>query len=162
MAWRAGRLSWRQLAGEISWSLFGFVAGMLVLVQALEDAGISRALAALLEIGGRGLAAAVASVATAAVAANLINNLPASLVLESAIGHAGSGGQSELLALGTLVGADLGPNLTVVGSLSTMLWLLSLRRRDLDVSALDYLRVGATVTPIMLLSSALVLWLTGR
>jgi len=60
------------------------------------------------------------------------------------------------------VGADLGPNLTVVGSLSTMLWLLILRRRDLEVSALQYLRVGAMVTPIMLICSAAVLWLTSR
>ncbi len=162
-AWLAGTLSWHNLAKEISWSLFGFVAGMLILVQGLEDAGITKALARLLELGGHSASGvAIASVATAAVGANVINNLPASLVLESAIGHTGAGSQTTLLAFGTLVGADLGPNLTVVGSLSTMLWLLILRRRDLEVSALEYLRVGAMVTPIMLLCSAAVLWLTSR
>jgi arsenical pump membrane protein len=101
-------------------------------------------------------------VATAAIGASIINNLPATLVVIAAIGHVSSAGARMLLAFGTIIGADLGPNLTVVGSLSTMLWLLILRRRDLEVSSLDYLRLGIVVTPLLLAGSTLLLWLTSR
>jgi arsenical pump membrane protein len=60
---------------------------------------------------------------------------------------------------GTILGCDLGPNLTIVGSLATVLWLLILRRRGVEVSGLDYFKVGVIVTPIMLLAGALVIWL---
>jgi len=53
----------------------------------------------------------------------------------------------------------LGPNLTTVGSLATVLWLLILRRRNLDVSGLDYFKIGILVTPLMLLAGALTIWL---
>ena len=58
-----------------------------------------------------------------------------------------------------MFGCDLGPNLTIVGSLATVLWLLILRRQNVDVSGLDYFKVGILVTPLMLLAGALVIWL---
>ena len=59
----------------------------------------------------------------------------------------------------TMFGCDLGPNLTTVGSLATVLWLLILRRQGIDVSGLDYFKVGVIVTPIMLLAGTLTIWL---
>src|SRR6266567_347567 len=59
----------------------------------------------------------------------------------------------------TIFGCDLGPNLTTVGSLATILWLLILRQRNLDVSGLDYFKVGIMVTPFMLVAGALAIWL---
>jgi arsenical pump membrane protein len=59
----------------------------------------------------------------------------------------------------TMFGCDLGPNLTTVGSLATVLWLLILRRRNLDVSGLDYFKIGIVVTPLLLLAGAVVIWL---
>jgi arsenical pump membrane protein len=58
-----------------------------------------------------------------------------------------------------MFGCDLGPNLTTIGSLATVLWLLILRRQGIDVSGLDYFKVGVIVTPIMLLAGALTIWL---
>jgi arsenical pump membrane protein len=58
-----------------------------------------------------------------------------------------------------MFGCDLGPNLTTVGSLATVLWLLILRKQGIDVSGLDYFKVGVIVTPIMLLSGAFTIWL---
>ena len=58
----------------------------------------------------------------------------------------------------TIFGCDLGPNLTTVGSLATVLWLLILRQRNVDVSGLDYFKVGVVVTPLMLLAGALTMW----
>ena len=60
-----------------------------------------------------------------------------------------------------MVGVNLGPNLTTIGSLATMLWLVLLRRRGLEVSALEYVRVGALVTLPTLLLAATALWLIG-
>ena len=59
----------------------------------------------------------------------------------------------------TIFGCDLGPNLTTVGSLATILWLLILRQRNIEVSGLDYFKVGILVTPFMLITGALVIWL---
>jgi arsenical pump membrane protein len=58
-----------------------------------------------------------------------------------------------------MLGCDLGPNLTTVGSLATILWLLILRQRKLEVSGLDYFKVGLLVTPLMLLAGACTIWL---
>jgi len=99
-------------------------------------------------------------VATAAVGSNIMNNLPATFVLTATIGHVSDAALRNVLAYGTIIGADLGPNITVVGSLSTMLWLLILRRRDVEVSALDFIKLGAPVTLLMLAVSAGILALT--
>jgi len=58
-----------------------------------------------------------------------------------------------------MFGCDLGPNLTTVGSLATVLWLLILRRRNIEVTGLDYFKVGIMVTPLMLEAGAIAIWL---
>lgn len=99
----------------------------------------------------------------AAVASNLVNNLPATLFLLSGVGsgHLALALHAPFLT-GVLVGADLGPNLTPVGSLSTMLWLVIVRRRGVEVSSLDYMRLGVIVTPLMLLVATALIALTFR
>jgi arsenical pump membrane protein len=57
-----------------------------------------------------------------------------------------------------VVGAGIGPNLTVVGSLATLIWLSIARGRGLDITAKDYLKIGALSTPPILLAAALGLW----
>ncbi|MEO7020398.1 MAG: ArsB/NhaD family transporter, partial [Ktedonobacteraceae bacterium] len=59
----------------------------------------------------------------------------------------------------SIFGCDLGPNVTTVGSLATVLWLLILRQRGVDVSGLDYFKVGILVTPLMLVVGAFTIWL---
>ena len=90
----------------------------------------------------------------AALLSNVANNLPVGLA-------AGSLGQMADLPAQTraalLVGVDLGPNLSVTGSLATMLWLMALRREGEHVSALDFLRVGALVMPPALIAALLLL-----
>jgi arsenical pump membrane protein len=83
------------------------------------------------------------------------------VVMSSALGSLQQASPSVHLGFvaATIFGCDLGPNLTTVGSLATVLWLLILRRRNLDVSGLDYFKVGVLVTPLMLLVGALVIWL---
>lgn len=152
------RLEARKLARAISWPLFPFVAGMLILVKAMEGLGLTAALgdAAAKVAGGSTLVAVVAGTAGVAIGANLINNVPAALVAHSAAaGLPPTSAMRAPLTYAAILGADLGPNVSVAGSLATMLWLLILRRRGLEVSSLRYLRLGLTITPLALLAGAL-------
>ncbi len=162
LAVAARRLDLRTVREHFSLSLLAYVAGLLVLVQGVERAGLTGMLVGRLTglVGGP-TGAVGAGVAGGAVLANLLNNVPATLVLLS--GAQGLAAHLRLpFALGVLVGADLGPNLTPVGSLSTMLWLVIVRRRGQQVSALDYLRLGASITPGLLLVAGLALGATFR
>jgi arsenical pump membrane protein len=87
-----------------------------------------------------------------AVATNLMNNLPAGLVAGTTLAHA-----PARLIDSVLIGVDLGPNLSVTGSLATILWLAVIRREGEDVTFLRFLKVGAIVLP-----PALVLALAAR
>jgi arsenical pump membrane protein len=151
------RLSREHLSTHISPTLFIYIAGLFVLVRGVQDAGITSALVA--DAVGRASdagSAVVAGLVGSAVASNLINNLPAVLVFVSGAGAGGVPAAFHAPFLfGALAGADLGPNLTPVGALSTMLWLVIVRRRGVQVSAWDFLKIGAVVAPLTLASAAL-------
>jgi arsenical pump membrane protein len=163
-----GALGWKrttlhETAGRISWSIFGFIAGMFIVVRAIENTGLTAAFGQwLLRLsGGTSLGAVLVGTAGASLGTNLINNVPMAVVMNSALGsiqHAPPPIQHGFIAA-TIFGCALGPNLTTVGSLATVLWLLILRQRNVEVSGLDYLKVGVVVTPLMLLAGALTLWL---
>jgi arsenical pump membrane protein len=140
---------WPTLKG-VSWAVLPLVAGLFILVQALEASGVIAALAA-------GLKSAVAAAprltpwgagALIAGISNLMNNLPAGLIASSTI-HAAHPPRSIVDAL--LIGVDLGPNISVTGSLATILWLTAIRREGEDVGFWRFLKVGARVTPPALL-----------
>ncbi len=163
-----GALLWKQTTvketgKQISWSIFGFIAGMFILVQAVESTGLTETFGHLLLqlSGGNSFGAVMVGTLGSALGTNLINNVPMAVVLNSAlhtVQHAPTGVRYGFIAA-TIFGCDLGPNLTTVGSLATVLWLLILRQRNLDVSGLDYFKVGILVTPLMLLVGALTIWL---
>ena len=163
-----GALRWKQstlseTGKRISWSIFGFIAGMSIVVRSIEDTGLTARFGDwLLKLsGGNSFGSVMIGTAGAALGTNLINNIPMAVVMTSALGsmqHAPPAVQQGFLAA-TMFGCDLGPNLTTVGSLATVLWLLILRRQGIDVSGLDYFKVGVIVTPIMLLAGALTIWL---
>jgi len=157
------QISLRQTAKRISWSIFGFIAGMFIVVRAIEDTGLTTRFGNwLIHLsGGTSFGAVMVGTVGAALGTNLINNVPMAVVMISALGgirHAGPSLQHGFVAA-TIFGCDLGQNLTTVGSLATVLWLLILRQRDVDVSGLDYFKVGVVVTPLMLLVGALTIWL---
>jgi arsenical pump membrane protein len=77
-------------------------------------------------------------------ATNLVNNLPAGLLA----GHALTAAHlPAAVTNAALIGVDLGPNLSVTGSLATILWLQALRRAGIEVTAWQFLRLGAVVMP---------------
>ncbi|HEY2599769.1 MAG TPA: ArsB/NhaD family transporter [Candidatus Dormibacteraeota bacterium] len=151
------RLSREDLSAHVSPALFVYIAALFILVRGVEEAGITPALvsSAVGQAGDAG-SAVVAGLLGSAAASNLINNLPAVLVFIS--GAQAGGVQPSLyqpFLFGALAGADLGPNLTPVGALSTMLWLVIVRRRGVEVSAWDFLKLGAIVAPLTLLAAGL-------
>jgi arsenical pump membrane protein len=136
---------------------------MFIIVRAVENTNLTTqfGLVLLHLSGGSSFGAVMVGTLGAALGTNLINNVPMAVVLTSAlhgVQHAAPSSRLGFIA-GTIFGCDLGPNLTTVGSLATVLWLLILRRRNLDVSGLDYFKVGILVTPLMLVAGALTIWL---
>jgi arsenical pump membrane protein len=139
-----------QVIAEIPWAVLPLVAGLFVLVEALAQTGAIAALgAALRDTAAHSSAAAAWSAGIAvAVASNLANNLPIGLIAGSTLAadHA-----AEPAIRAVLIGVDLGPNLSVTGSLATILWLSALRREGIGIGAGAFLRIGAIVMPPALL-----------
>jgi arsenical pump membrane protein len=133
-----------------------FVLALGVVVQAVMRNGVSDRMSALLP-SGSGLSALLGYAALAAVLANIVNNLPATLVLVPLVASAG-----PAAVLAVLIGVNIGPNLTYVGSLSNLLWRSVLRRYDVTVSVGEYTRLGLFTVPSALVASVLALWAAGR
>ena len=138
------------LVKEISWETLALVAGLFVIVRALEVSGLQSLLVETLQnpLTDNPQAGALLSGAALAVGTNLTNNLPLGL-LAGAFTTAINLPQKVVDAM--LVGIDIGPNLSVTGSLATILWLTALRREGLDFGAWRFLKLGLIVMPPALL-----------
>jgi arsenical pump membrane protein len=140
------RCSVMTIVRNISWGVLPLVAGLFVLVEALEKTGLTNRLADELHELALHSASSAAWMAGAvlAVGCNLVNNLPAGLVAGRVVQMANVPDQ---VRAAVLIGVDLGPNLSVTGSLATILWLTALRREGQHVSAWSFLRLGVLVMP---------------
>ncbi len=153
------RMSPWTLVQDISWSVLPLVAGLFVLVEAIESTGVLKPLmeylpaAAAAHPDGTALGAGT----VVAFVCNLVNNLPLGLIA----GTVAHGAELSPHVTGALlVGVDLGPNLSVTGSLATILWLVALRREGQSVSAWTFLKLGSVVMPLALISAlASFIWL---
>jgi arsenical pump membrane protein len=137
---------------HISWSVLPLVAGLFVMVEGLARTGVIEQLGRILQADARSSTAATSWIAGAivAVACNLMNNLPVGLIAGSAVAAAALPTQ---IAAALLIGVDLGPNLSITGSLATILWLVAVRREGQEVSTWQFLRLGVVVTAPALLSA---------
>jgi len=153
----AARANPRAAVAQIAWSTFALLAGLFVLLDAVVHQGASAwALAGLHDAARHGpLGTLVAAAFGAAVAANLLNNLPVAAMSGALVAH----GASKLLAYPFIAGIDLGPNLSTTGSLATILWLTIVRRRGVQVNPFEYLRLGLCFVPAALLITCLWLWI---
>lgn len=133
-----------------------FVLALGVVVRAVVDNGLGDRMSALLPAGS-GLAALLGVAAVAAVLANLVNNLPATLVLAPLVAPAG-----PVAVLAVLIGVNIGPNLTYAGSLSNLLWRRVLRRYGVPAGVGEYTRLGLCTVPPTLLAAVLALWAGAR
>lgn len=132
-----------RLIKGVAWGVLPLVAGLFVLVEGMAASGVLQDLADLM----RGLSADAALWAGgmgAALSGNVINNLPAGLMAGTLARMADL---SSATTAALLIGIDLGPNLSVSGSLATLLWLLAVRREGMHISAPSFLRLGIVVMP---------------
>ena len=146
---RAKSQSVREIAKGVSWSVLPLVAGLFVLVEAVNRAGALHDVGRVLRwcAATPRLGVLVASFGIAALS-NLINNLPSGLLAGGALQ---AFPVSAHIRDAVLIGVDLGPNLSVTGSLATVLWLIALRREGEQMSAWQFLKVGFLVMPPALL-----------
>lgn len=140
------------LAREISWETLALVGGLFILVDATESIGAMRYTQQWLswvQHSGNAAGQLITGFAVG-IANNLVNNLPLGLIAGSTLRSAHATGP---IAQAVMIGVDLGPNLSITGSLATILWLIALRKEKLDVTFWDFLKVGAVAMPIALLAS---------
>jgi arsenical pump membrane protein len=135
------------LLRHISWSTLLLVAGLFIMVNAVESIGALKITQGWLHWVQNLAPGAVALVAGFAVGIgnNIINNLPLGLIAGGTLEAAHAKG---LIVHAVMIGVDLGPNLSVTGSLATILWLIALRKEKLDVSFWRFLKVGAIAMPV--------------
>ncbi|MBD0742594.1 SLC13 family permease [Streptomyces sp. CBMA152] len=131
-----------------------FVLALGIVVRAVVDNGLDTALGRLIP-GGTGLAALLGIAALAAVLANVINNLPAVLVLLPLTAPSGPGA-----VLAVLLGVNIGPNLTYAGSLATLLWRRIVHAHDAEVELKEFTRLGLYAVPASLGAAVLALWVS--
>ena len=131
---------------DISWGVLPLVAGLFILVAGVEQTGILSSVTQTLRDAAAyspGKASFGAGIIVA-FASNLMNNLPTGLVAATV---SQSADVSLQVTSGILIGVDLGPNLSVTGSLATILWLIALRREGEAVTAWQFLKLGIVVMP---------------
>ncbi|MCX2562124.1 arsenic transporter [Acetobacter farinalis] len=137
------------LVKDISWGVLPLVAGLFVLVSAVDRTGLVSLLAETLRKAAEqdSTATSLWSGTILAFGSNIMNNLPAGLIASEAVARAHA---PRLVVDNLLIGVDLGPNLSVTGSLATILWLQVIRREGEDVGFLQFLKVGAIAMPVAL------------
>jgi arsenical pump membrane protein len=140
------------LARQISWATLALVAGLFIMVDAVESVGALAMTTLWLQWAQR-LAPAAGTLITGfavGIGNNLVNNLPLGLIAGATLEVSHANG---LIADAVLIGVDLGPNLSFTGSLATILWLLALRREKLDADFWGFLKVGIVAMPVALLAA---------
>jgi arsenical pump membrane protein len=155
-ALRQRRTTAAGLVSAASPAFLAFVLALGIVVQAVVDHGLAGALGHVVP-GGASLPALLGLAALAALLANLINNLPAVLVLLPA---AAPGGAGAVLAV--LLGVNIGPNLTYAGSLATLLWRRIVHAHDDRVDLGEFTRLAALTVPAALIAATVALWVSLR
>jgi arsenical pump membrane protein len=150
---------WRFLR-EVSWGVIPLVGGLFVLVEALDRSGVIGIVSNYLmkELQHSEIITVVWSGILVGFVSNLINNLPAGLIAGMAVQTTNV---PPAVSSAVLIGIDVGPNLSVTGSLATILWLTALRRDGMHVKAWDFLKLGLVVMPPALLLALAGLLLAG-
>ncbi len=146
----------RDIALSIDVPFLAFVLALGLVVKAISLHGLGSVVTHLVP-GGTGLGSLLVIAVVAAVLANVINNLPAALLLLPAVAGAGAGP-----VLAVLIGVNTGPNLTYVGSLATLLWRRVLVRHGQELPIAEFLRLGALTVPPVLITATVALWISLR
>ena len=133
------------------WQVVWFSIGLYVVVYGLKNGGLTTYIAEIIRtLQGMGDAYAVIGTGfLAALLSSVMNNMPTIMVMDIAIAEAGN----QALAYANILGCNLGPKMTPIGSLATLLWLHVLANKGVKIGWGEYMRVGLIVTPPVLLTA---------
>jgi arsenical pump membrane protein len=158
VAARGHKISTRDVLGNAPWQVVVFSLGMYLVVYGLRNAGLTTYLASVLDQCARyGVwGAAMGTGFITAILSSIMNNMPTVLIGALSIDATTStGAVREAMIYANVIGSDLGPKITPIGSLATLLWLHVLSSKDIKISWGYYLRVGIVLTlPVLLLTLA--------
>ena len=156
------QLEVKQVFNQVSWSVLIFVIGMFIVVKGIQNTGLP-ILAGnwLIKHSGESLLKGIlyTSVGTA-LGANIINNVPMDMMMISVIKSIPDSQWINPLAYSTILGAGLGPNITIIGSLATMLWFGTIRRKGINITPIQYFKIGIITAPLMIIASSIALWIS--
>ncbi len=135
------------------WQVVWFSIGLYIVVFGLKNAGLTSHLAQIIEnLHSYGYSVAVIGTGfLAALLSSVMNNMPTVMVMDIAIGETGH----NALAYANIIGCNLGPKMTPIGSLATLLWLHVLAKKGIKITWAEYFKVGIIVTPPVLLIALL-------
>jgi len=152
----------RKVFPQVSWSVLVFVIGMFIIVRGIQNTGLPTLAAQWLlsRVDGSLFKGLLYTTFGTAIGSNLINNVPMDLVMISIVREFPISEWLHPLGYAVVMGAGLGPNLTVIGSLATMLWLGTVRRKGITITAVDYFKIGLLTTPVMILSAVAALYVS--
>jgi len=138
------------------WQVVWFSIGLYVVVYGLKNAGFTELIASwITELSTHGTVVAIIGTGfLSAIVSSVMNNMPTIMIMDIAIDHVGYVG-NEALVYANILGANLGPKMTPIGSLATLLWLHVLAQKGVKISWGEYMKVGLVITPPVLLVALL-------
>lgn len=135
------------------WQVVWFSLGLYIVVFGLKNAGLTTYLAELITTM-QSMGNTVAVIGTgflSAILSSVMNNMPTIMVMDIAIAESGH----DALAYANILGSNLGPKMTPIGSLATLLWLHVLAQKGVKIGWIEYMKVGLVITPPVLLVALL-------
>lgn len=138
------------------WQVVWFSIGLYVVVYGLKNAGLTDIIASWIDIlNGYGKTVAIIGTGfLSAFISSVMNNMPTIMIMDIAIDKVGYVG-NETLVYANILGSNLGPKMTPIGSLATLLWLHVLAKKGVKISWSEYMKVGLVITPPVLFVSLL-------